>query len=46
MRDRCVVATVEAGQRGIAVVEFLAFDEAVGFDPWDANKQLSRVKAD
>ena len=45
-RYQSFVATVESGQRRIDVVEFLAFAEAIGFDPKDAIKQLLATKAD
>jgi len=45
-RYQSFVATVESGQRKIDVVELLAFAEAIGFDPRDAIKRLSSIKAD
>ena len=45
-RYQSFVATVEAGQRRIDVVEFLAFAEAIGFDPKEAIKRLLVTKAD
>ena len=45
-RYQSFVATVEAGQRRIDVVEFLAFAEAIGFDPKEAIKRLLTTKAD
>ena len=45
-RYQSYVATVEAGQRRVDVVEFLAFAEAIGFDPRDAIKRLMATKAD
>jgi transcriptional regulator with XRE-family HTH domain len=45
-RYQSFVATVEAGQRRIDVVELLAFAEAIGFDPKEAVKRLLATKAD
>ena len=45
-RYQSFVATVEAGQRRIDVVEFLAFADAIGFDPKEAIKRLLAIKAD
>jgi transcriptional regulator with XRE-family HTH domain len=45
-RYQSFVATVEAGQRRLDVVEFLAFAEAIGFDPKVALKRLLATKAD
>ncbi|NEU97551.1 helix-turn-helix transcriptional regulator [Bradyrhizobium sp. UFLA 03-164] len=45
-RYQSFVATVESGQRKIDVIELLAFAEAIGFDPRDAIKRLSSIKAD
>jgi transcriptional regulator with XRE-family HTH domain len=45
-RYQSFVATVESGQRKIDVVELLAFAEAIDFDPRDAIKRLSSIKAD
>lgn len=38
------VALVEAGQRRISVVEFIALAEALNFDPAKAIKKISKVK--
>jgi transcriptional regulator with XRE-family HTH domain len=43
-RYQSFVATVEGGQRRVDVVEFLAFAEAIGFDPGEAIKKLKSVK--
>jgi HTH-type transcriptional regulator/antitoxin HipB len=45
-RYQSFVATVEAGQRRIDVVEFLALAEAIGFDPKEAIRRLMATKAD
>jgi transcriptional regulator with XRE-family HTH domain len=45
-RYQSFVATVEAGQRKVDVVELLAFSEAIGFDAREAIKRLSAVKPD
>lgn len=38
------VALVEAGQRRISVVEFIALADAIGFDPAKAIKKISKIK--
>jgi transcriptional regulator with XRE-family HTH domain len=43
-RYQSFVATVESGQRRVDVMEFLAFAEAIGFDPRDAIRRLAQVK--
>jgi hypothetical protein len=43
-RYQSFVATVEAGQRKLDVVELLAFADAIGFDPRDAIKRLLATK--
>jgi len=43
-RYQSFVATVESGQRRVDVVEFLAFAEAIGFDPKKAIKHILRVR--
>jgi transcriptional regulator with XRE-family HTH domain len=43
-RYQAFVATVEAGQRKIDVVELLAFADAIGFDPREAIKRLLGTK--
>lgn len=45
-RYQSFVATVEAGQRKIDVVELMAFAEAIGFDPREALKRLASIKPD
>ncbi|MGY4315096.1 helix-turn-helix domain-containing protein [Bradyrhizobium sp. JR3.5] len=45
-RYQSFIATVESGQRKIDVVELLAFAEVIGFDPREAIKRLSSIKAD
>ena len=45
-RHQSFVATVEAGQRRIDVVELLALAEAIGFDPKEAVRRLQTAKAD
>jgi transcriptional regulator with XRE-family HTH domain len=45
-RYQSFVATVEAGQRKLDVVELLAFADAIGFDPREAIKRLAAVKPD
>jgi transcriptional regulator with XRE-family HTH domain len=44
-RYQSFVATLEAGQRRIDVVEFLDLADAIGFDPAEAIKKLKSVKA-
>lgn len=39
-RYQSLVAMVEGGQRRLDVVEFLAFADAIGFDPRNAIKRL------
>lgn len=43
-RYQSFVATVEAGQRRVDVVELLAFAEAIGFEPNEAFKRLAKIK--
>ncbi len=38
------VALIEAGQRRITVIEFLALARAIGFDPAKAIKKISKIK--
>lgn len=38
------VAIVEAGQRRISVVEFIALAKAINFDPAKAIKKIARIK--
>jgi transcriptional regulator with XRE-family HTH domain len=45
-RYQSFVATVEAGQRKIDVVELLAFADAIGFDPREAIRRLLATKPD
>lgn len=45
-RYQSFVATVEAGQRKVDVVELLAFADAIGFDPREAIKRLAAVQPD
>lgn len=45
-RHQSFVATVEAGQRRIDVVELLDLAEAIGFDPNSLIKRLRRVPRD
>ncbi|HXL67738.1 MAG TPA: helix-turn-helix transcriptional regulator [Xanthobacteraceae bacterium] len=44
-RYQSYVATVESGQRRVDVVEFLAFAEAIGFNPQKAIKEVVSVKS-
>jgi transcriptional regulator with XRE-family HTH domain len=43
-RYQSFVATLEAGQRRIDVVEFLALADAIGFDPVEAIKKLKSIR--
>jgi transcriptional regulator with XRE-family HTH domain len=45
-RYQSFVATVEAGQRKLDVVELLAFADAIGFDPKEAIRRLLATKSD
>lgn len=38
------VALIEAGQRRVAVVEFIAIAEAIGFDPVDAMRKIAKIR--
>lgn len=38
------VALIEAGQRRLAVVEFIALADAIGFDPAKAIKKIAKIK--
>lgn len=42
-RHQSFVATVEAGQRRVDVVELLDFAEAIGFDPASFLRRLKKV---
>lgn len=43
-RYQSFVATVESGQRRIDVIEFLAFADAIGFDPAKALREIGAVR--
>lgn len=43
-RYQSFVATVESGQRRVDVVEFLAFAEAIGFDPQRALRRIALTR--
>lgn len=38
------VALIEAGQRRIGVIEFIALAQAIGFDPAKALKKIAKIK--
>ena len=44
-RYQSYVANVETGQKRIDVVEFVAFAEAIGFDPAKAISKIASVKS-
>jgi transcriptional regulator with XRE-family HTH domain len=43
-RYQSYVGRVESGERRVDVVEFLAFAEAIGFDPRAAIGKLSKIR--
>jgi DNA-binding XRE family transcriptional regulator len=40
------IAAIEAGQRRISVVEFIALAKAIGFDPGIAMNKIAKVRPD
>lgn len=44
-RTQSFVSAIERGQRGVSVVEFLAFAEALGFDPRSAIRRVAAAPA-
>lgn len=44
-RPQSFIASIETGQRRVDVVELLELAKAIGFDPHDAIRKLSRTRA-